>query len=182
MNLLPKIEKEALKKGLKLRFIIVTLFLLTASFLVGFIMLLPSYFIARAHFYLTESGNSTNTGNESLSKEILNLPSEINLKLKVLQSNIAGPSVVDIFNKIISPVSTRVTINSISFSRDQNYQGKNGIDILISGTALDRDSLLSFLKLLKDSSFFSSVDVPISNFTKNKDIPFSMNIFIENLK
>jgi hypothetical protein len=49
MNLLPKTEKEDLKKGLKLRFIIMASFLLFASFLIGLGMFLPAYFLASAN-------------------------------------------------------------------------------------------------------------------------------------
>lgn len=181
MNLLPTTEKESLKKGLKLRFVIVMAFLLAASFLVGFIMLLPSYFLARAHLTLAESGNyNAAAGNENLDKEILNLPGEINFKLKFLQSNIASLPSVDVLYKIINPMPEGVTLDSVSFSRNQKYKGEDGINVLISGKALNRDSLLSFSTTLKDSNYFSSVDVPVSSFTKNKDIPFSMDIFIKN--
>jgi hypothetical protein len=183
MNLLPKTEKEALKKGLKLRFAVLAMFLLSLSFLVGFIMLLPSYFMVFGYFSKETSGNYfSGSKNDDSVKEILNLPSEISLKLSFFQSNMKDISVADYFSKIVGHLPQEVHLNSILLSRNQNYNKKVGTVILVSGMAADRESLVSFSTLLKKSNSFSAVDVPVSSLTKNKDLPFSMSIFIENQK
>jgi hypothetical protein len=181
MNLLPKTEKEDLKKGLKLRLAVVALFLLTASFGVGFIMFLPSYFLASGYFsksvasdYFLEPKNS------DLINKTLNLPGEIDSKLIFFQSNIGDVSTADYFSKIVDNLPKGVQLNSVSFSKNQNYNDKTGTVILVSGMAIDRDSLVSFSTLLKESGLFSSVEVPVSSLTKDKNLPFSINIFIEN--
>ena len=69
MNLLP--ETEILKKGLKIRFIITALILLTSSFVIGTIMLLPGHFLAKGYVLETESENYSVGGNL---QEILKLP------------------------------------------------------------------------------------------------------------
>jgi hypothetical protein len=183
MNLLPKTEKETLKEGLKSRFIIVASFLVAASFLMGFIMLLPSYFLTLVSSLEGTSGNNyPGAENKDSIEKILNLPEEINSKLKFFQSNINNVSVADSFYKITSHLPGGVTLNSVSFSRNQVYKEKTGTAILISGTAFDRDSLISFSTNLKDSNSFSSVEVPVSSLTRDRNLPFSMNIFIENQK
>ena len=183
MNLLPNKEKEFLKKGLKLRFVIVALYLLTAFFVVGSIMLLPAYFLMKGQLSSIKLENyNTKTVDGGSIEEILNIPNEINAKLKFLQSNVGNLSTVDIFYKIINLVPEKVVLNSISFSRNQDYKEKTGIHILVSGLALDRGSLVSFSALLKDSNLFSLVDVPVSSLTKEKNLPFSMVLFIENQK
>jgi hypothetical protein len=181
MNLLPKTEKETLIKGFKYRFIIVVLFLVAASFLLGFIMLLPSYLLTSGYFSASVSTNNypSNETEDSINK-ILNLPVEINSKLKIFQLNINTLSVTDSLSKIIKFVPHGITLNSFSFSRNQTYKQKNGTTILVSGMANDRDSLVSFSTNLKNSNSFSSVEVPVSSLTKDKNLPFSMNIFIEN--
>ncbi len=183
MNLLPNTEKEFLKKGLKLRFTVVALYLLAAFFIVGSAILLPSYFLMRGQLSSIELENyNTKTVDGGSIDEILSIPNEINAKLKFLQSNIDSPLTVDIFYKIINLVPERVVLNSISFSRNQDYKEKNGIHILISGLALDRSSLVAFSTFLKDSNLFTLVDVPVSSLTKEKDLPFSIVLFIENQK
>lgn len=179
MNLLPKTEKDNLRKGLKLRLMVVALFLLSASFLAGTVMLLPSYFLALGNFSKIQlAAYSSGVKNESLDETILNLPGQIDARLKFFQSNLANLSAVDVFSKIISAAPDGIKLNSISFSRDQVYKEKNGTLILISGTALTRETLVSFATLLKKTEIFSLVDVPVSNLTKDKNLPFSINIFI----
>ncbi|MEK7669499.1 MAG: PilN domain-containing protein [Patescibacteria group bacterium] len=181
MNLLPNTGKEALKKGLRLRLLVVASSLLTVSFLIGTVMLLPSYFLTLGNFSKTEIvSSSSKVEDENLTKEILNLPSEIDFKLKFLQSNAANLPVGDIFSKITNSIPEKVILNSISFSRGKDYKEKKGILVLVSGVAVDRNSLVSFSILLKNSEQFSSVDIPVSSLTKDKNLPFSVNIFIEN--
>lgn len=183
MNLLPNKEKEDLKKGLKLRSLILTSFLLAASFLIGFVMLLPSYFLALGNFSkVTPENYLSRAKNENSAENILNLPQEIDSKLKFLQLNNDSKSAVDSIFQIIKYLPAGVELDSISFTRNESYKDKKGIVILISGIALDRDALVSFSTLLKESKLFSSVDVPVSNLTREKNLPFSMNIFIENQK
>lgn len=176
MNLLPTTEKEYLKKGLKLRFITIILFFTSASLLVGFVSLLPAYFLTLSHLsdsYLLSIKNDDST------KEMLSLPEEINSKLKFLQSSVSGIAVTDFFSQIINYLPSGITLNSITFAKKQNFKEKNGTIVSISGMSASRDSLVSFSNLLKESKSFSSVEVPVSNLTKNKDLPFSISIFIE---
>lgn len=182
MNLLTKTEKEILKKGLRLRFIIVGMYLLSFSLLLGFVTLLPAYFLMKESLSRPEVQNSTRDLNENSAKEILDLPVKIDLRLKILQSNLMSLSATDAFYKITNQLSGKIVLNSILFSRDKEYKEKRGIHILISGIALNRDSLMSFSKLLKESNFFSLVDIPVSSLTKEKDLPFFINLFIENKK
>ncbi len=181
MNLLPETERENLKKGLKNRFIIIALFFITASFLVGFIMLLPSYFLTLGNSSENVSVNfSQGTNNKNKAEEILNLPKIINAKLKFFQLNIKDMSIVDYFSKIIDSLPKKVTLNSIYFSRETvDSKGNLKKSILVSGIASDRNSLISFSKNLENSNLFSSVEVPVSSLTRDKNLPFSINLFIK---
>lgn len=177
MNLLGDTEKNDLKKGIKLRLLIVALTLTAIAFLVGLVMLLPSYFLLRGHFSETNKdqviiGDSIN--------ELLNIPKEIESKLEFFESNNANISTVDVVEKVVEKSGGGVKINSISVNRNDKYQDKNGIRVLISGTATTRESLLSFGNALKDADYFYSVDVPVSSFTKDRNLPFSINLFVEN--
>lgn len=177
MNLLPDTEKEALKKDLTIRFITTVLSVSATSFLVGLVMLLPSYFLTTGYF---SDKYSPGIKDDELTKNILNLPEEINSKSIFLQSNTSSLPAIDIFSKIISQLPNGVTLNSIAFLRNQNYEGKVGITVSVFGIATTRDSLVSFSTRLTQSDSFSVVDVPVSSLTKNRDLPFSVNIFIEN--
>jgi|GEM_PF-2482162 len=181
MNLLPQTEKENLKKGLKYRLLVVVLFLTTGVFLLGFITLLPSYFLASGYFS-KDVPSSSNIGAESeeTAKEILDLPSEIDSKLKFLGANIDSVRAVDSIYKIVDLLPDKVTLDSISFSRKTvPAKANSSINVLVSGTAFDRESLVSFSTALEDSDLFSSVKVPVSSLTKDSNLPFSINLIIK---
>ena len=182
MNLLPITEKENLKKGLKNRFLIVVLFLITGVFFLGFITLLPSYFLTLGYFSRSDPADIYwEVENEEEVREILNLPTEIDSKLIFVESNIRDVKVIDSIYKIIDFLPKKVTLNSASFIR-KKIDSKEGGDIsfLITGTAFDRVSLVSFSTLLEESNLFSSVDVPVSSLTKDRNLPFSINLIIKN--
>jgi hypothetical protein len=181
MNLLPKTEKENLKKGLKLRFVILVSFLLAGSFLAGLIMFLPSYFLASSYL------NEATTVNYFLKpkgggsvKDILNLPNEINLKLSFFQSDVKSASIADYFSKIVNFLPAGVRLNSVSFSKNQDSKEKKNATILVSGISTDRDSLILFSNLLKKSETFSDVSIPVSDLTKSVNLPFTITIYIKN--
>lgn len=183
MNLLPNTEKEILKKGLKLRATGVINLLLATSFLIGAVMLLPAYFLTRGHFDIITSANSViKTEDAESIKQILDLPKEIDVKLKFFQTNAESRGAVDALSKVISYLPKKVKLNSVLLTRNQGEKEKRGIALVISGIAADREALVAFDEALKASKSFLNVDVPVSSLTKERNLPFSMNIFIEDQK
>lgn len=180
MNILPKTEKENLRKGLRLRFVVASTLLLSAAFLIGFIMLSPSYFLASGYFAKDTSMNFLKSEDGDSVKKILDLPGEVGLKLNFFQSNIDDVSVANYFSQIVGFLPGGVRLNSVSLSKNQSSKDKKSTTILISGIAINRDSLIKFSTVLKESNLFSDVSVPVSSLTKDKNLPFSMNISIEN--
>ena len=178
MNLLPSTEKYNLKKGLRLRFFIIAGLLLTVSFFLAPVMLFPSFFLAREHLSLANLlVDQNDSEDEEFTKNILELPEEINSKLLIFQSRITDKGMAELLSVIISNLPLKVKLNSISFTKNQSDKGKKGVTFVITGIALDRDALVSYGAALRESKSFSSVDVPVSSLTKEKDLPFSMNIF-----
>lgn len=179
MNLLPSTEKQGLKKGLKLRFWITALFILSSVFIAGFILLMPAYLLTPKNFLELQTADFLKKQDPALVEEINNLPKEIDLKSKFLQSNVNGTSTVEMFSKIISYLPNEVSITSISFSKNQTYKEKNGTLIVVSGISKSRDSLVAFSNLLEKSGMFSDVNMPVSNLAKDKGNSFSLSLFIE---
>lgn len=179
MNLLPKEEKENLKKGLKLRSVIMILFLLSTSFFVGFITLLPSYFLISGYFFDNGSEKITKEEDANLTREFSGLPSEISSKLGFFRSGTDNEPLADYFSKIANLLPADVWVDSFSFLKNQKYKGKEGLLILLSGKAANRDSLVLFLNTLRESKLFSEVDIPVSVLAKEKNLPFNISIFIE---
>ena len=56
---------------------------------------------------------------------------------------------------------------------------KNQGQILVSGLAKNREGLVAFIEDLKNKADFLSVESPISDFAKDSDISFTLNIKIK---
>ena len=56
--------------------------------------------------------------------------------------------------------------------------GETKAKITLVGTGATRESLVFFVKKLEESKFFEKVDLPISNFTRDRDINFSINLTV----
>lgn len=68
----------------------------------------------------------------------------------------------------------KVLITGMSFNN-----GETGKSIVIEGFGISRDGLISYEKILSKDPLFSSVEFPISNLAKNKDIPFVVTAFLK---
>jgi len=115
---------------------------------------------------------------ESLLKEVQNTStsiSELNKKLNTLDKVFENLSAVSILENIIIQKNDTIRINEITYSSTQN----NDSSIILRGIADDREALLSFVKNLESSGLFEKVNVPISNFAKNKNIDFSISLSIK---
>lgn len=179
INMLPKTEKDDLKKGLKLRFVIMASLLSAGAFLIGFVMLVPSYLLSSGYFGGSASDDLSRSNEDESIKELLSLPVEIDAKLGFFRSSVKNISVADYLSRIVEALPPGVKLKSLSFSRSQNFEDKIGTLISVSGQAANRDSLISFSNSLRSLGLFSAVEVPVSSLTKDRDLPFSIDIFIE---
>lgn len=176
MNLLPQTEKDILRKGFKARSYIVLSNILSVSVFIGLVMLSPAYFFADSHLESIALNASAKGEDQDAVKTALQIPDEINSKLAFMESYVKNPSMADYISSVTSYFTDKIHVNSISIGR----KSKKGITIVVSGIASDREALVSFASDLKSSNKFGSVDVPVSSLTRDKDLPFSITIFIEN--
>lgn len=177
MNLLPKQHKEDLRKGFKLRFLITALFVVSAAFCLGLIMLLPAYFLTPGRFIEMASENFYLDDDAPLASEILVQPERIDAKLKFLQAHLSQPASTEIFSGIVLALPSGVSLDSIALSRGT---GEKGTIVSVSGNAPSRESLVTFSSALRESGLFAEVDVPVSNLAKDRDLPFSIEMSIAN--
>lgn len=77
--------------------------------------------------------------------------------------------------KLVALKSRGVKINSIVFTPSEGSE--TAIDI--SGVADTRNSLVVFSETLKADKTFSSVNIPLSSFAKEKNIDFSLKLLIK---
>lgn len=172
MNILPDINKKDLKRGLRTRFVVVALIILSASFIVGTVLLVPAYVLTR-----DAMGNQgENFTPEDLNEqEILKLPQEIKTKLWFYQAHVESSSFVETLSKILNYKPAEVSLHAFSYTKGDT----GGTNISMAGIAKSRSSLVTFESALSGSGEFSSVSLPVSSLTKERNLPFSLDIFIE---
>lgn len=179
MNLLPITQKELLQQGMRRRFLANLSVFTALAFLIGLVMLLPTYFLTAGYIASIRSESlSVATGNEDAKREILKLPNEIESKLKFFQTNTDNGRAVSLLEKVVEVLPEKTTLKSINFEKDQSYKGKKGVSMVLSGTAANREALVSFSNNLKALNIFYAVDIPVSSLTKDKDLPFTINLFV----
>lgn len=175
INLLPPAEKHRIQKEYKLRFFTVNAFLISAAFIIGIILLLPSYFFAdiiqknAESEILTLKNSYENTKSE-----------EINNKLRVTKERLTAitkqESRTD-FYKVIDIIAVHanntIEITTISYIRADEDGDSN---LQLNGFAKTRDDLVSFKEDLENDKLFNEVNLPVSSLAEDKDIEFNIQI------
>lgn len=171
-NLLPKTEKEAIRRQYRLRLAVIILWLSFGTFLIASVLLIPSYLLssqkeksARARFEALSKAVEQESAAE-LDKVLL----DAKTRLALLSDKPPKVYLHELLVQVVSQKGNNISLSGFSFA--DSTEGKRGIDI--SGVAKDRTALLSFVKSLERTGLFEKVEVPISNFAKNTDIGFTV--------
>lgn len=175
-NLLPKKEQDSLKKDYSLRRLDVTLFLVCIILAISLVLIFPSYILSKvratnASLDLETVKKATNAANPS--DDLTRSLREAKEKAVSLGISQKTTSVYDLVHTFESK-SSAIKIQDIAYVR-----GADDTTIVIRGRADDRESLTALQKQLNANPNFSRVDLPISNFAKDKNIDFSMNITVK---
>ncbi len=170
-NLLPEKNKNKIIAEYKARlfFVASVLFFVLVVVLIIFQVLLYIS-ISEKKLSLLNDLNRYSTkssdGDKKLSSEINN----INKKILVLKSNNDNKLIYnDVFNAI---TQKRNNIKIIGMSYEKN---KSRTKIRVSGESSNRESIVNFVDALNKEGF-KKIDLPVSNFVKNKNIKFSIEI------
>lgn len=174
-NLLPEIEKKRILQEYSVRKIIVFLLFLFVSGIIATVFSIPPHLMSVSKEKEIEGQISAVRGsNIFMEASMLNKQlSDINLKLKALHPQTDLISVEDIFEKVLIRKNSKISIDTLLYRRSI---GKEQSTITVGGVASDRESLATFVQNLEGEALFTKVDLPVSNFTKNKNSDFSILI------
>ena len=176
-NLTTEKQKKAIRTDYYVRLFSVSLIVpiaLLGIFLLAYVI--PYYIsVSKKDLKVAEQFNSVisvenkeNVG-ESVSKIVTETVDE--MKVSELYSSASlVPSVY--FSKIISNKNSSIQINSLSFSTPKPGQGQ----FVVDGSSKNREGLVAFIQDLKSKAGFVSVDSPVSDFAKDSNIAFTLNI------
>ena len=173
-NLLPQKERKHFELEYKFRLLVVSLLFLMATFIIGIIFLLPSYFISQS------KGKSIMRQSELLKKTItlregdISVKSLLSTKQKINQLILIQKQIpqIKIVRTIIRNISKGVTVDAFYYIKNKKNEG----EVKIVGKANSRTKLLSFSNRLKKEGIFKRVDLPVSNLAKDSNITFSITL------
>lgn len=176
-NLLPDALKQKIKSEYTLRWFSVLLTSILFIQLVFLCFLFPSWLVSlyKEREVVVRINTVDKTSKTLDTEQITTLIASINTKLEVINSKLQYPRVLPIVNSILSKKTNNIYVNGIIFTSDSDKTGS----VTIRGVSYDRDSLVSFVKKLQGGGLFKNVDLPISNFARDKNIDFSINAIIE---
>ncbi len=172
INLISQEVKKEVATQYFLRLGTVSLLIIAAFLFLGFVLLIPSYFVANER-EATEHIRAEDLRSTQAFQENKELGAFVDSTKKQLRIVNRVPSIV-ISEQFVQPVLDHVYADTSSVKLDHiNYTDTDGVGLInIRGTADARDDLLTFIETLKQDELFSKVEVPVSSFVQNTDINF----------
>lgn len=159
-----KIKLEYLKRYLSLIFIMLSAILILFAF-----SLTPTLLTAKSEESLLKEQVRIAKDPE-LNKDKIQLKetlTELNKTIEVL--DVERHEISSIIDQITRNQIRGISISAISFEASNNK-------VSIQGTAGGREVLANFVSVLEEVEKFEKVELPFSSFTRNEDVPFSLNI------
>ncbi|MEK7462014.1 MAG: hypothetical protein AAB618_00345 [Patescibacteria group bacterium] len=172
INLIPFEAKKHLVHEYWLRSVTVWFFLWSFVLLLGIVILIPSYVLinlqVKAYTASAETADEKNASFENVAKEL----ERASQTAVALSDRFAHPSMTEYVSLFRGFESNSLRITQISLRRDET-----GIkEVKVAGTAEDRRTLAAFRTRMLDDERIETVDLPISNLAKDRDIPFDLSI------
>jgi hypothetical protein len=171
-NLLPKEYQKRTNQEKMTRFFLLFYFYAAIVFASGAVLLLPAYFsLTFQEEDILRQINLTKKSVEARRvEEAEQSIRDVNKKLEVLAAHRSSP-ISSYLAALSEKTLAGVTLSSIIYSKEKQTME-------IHGKALERPYFLKFLENLKQEEKFKSIDSPISNLLKERDLDFVVTIVL----
>lgn len=175
-NVLPENLKMQIKKEYRLRLLIVIFICIIFVLSSLLIFMLPPWVISSYKEWDVSSrvSNVSKSLSASNANAISAVVSSTNLKLNIINNTLQYPEITPIINVILINKTSGITIREFLYTSPNPQEGS----ITINGVANSREALVRFSKTLEQTKVFKTVDLPVSNLAKGKNIEFSVNLTI----
>jgi hypothetical protein len=173
INLLPDAEKKFIYHEYKLRVVVVALISTLVLCAIALILIFPSYILTIYQGKITKDQISDVYTKDSTEQVHLEKAlKEIKKQMAVLSPVETKQSVSDVFTFLVKDRSAGIKIVDMTYSSADKVSYK----LTLRGVAPNRQSLLVFSQALKAEKGVTSLDLPVSTFTKDTDINFTLSI------
>ena len=170
LKLLTDEGREKVSGEYKVRRVVVIILALIVITIITIIGLLPSYVLsgsreeeALARLRLTESGD------QKEGQELRAWLAETNKRLSTIAPNLDTDKPSDFIARVIALKPSGIKITGFSWTK-----AKDKVTLSLSGTALDRQTLVRFENEIEASGLFSDITLPISDLAKDRNIGFQI--------
>jgi hypothetical protein len=172
LHLLTDSQKKKVIKEYRLRLTTVICWLIIFVSLVGAALLLPSYLTAvgKVNVIKAENQSKENSVKDLKAQNFNDKIKQIDSNLNALKVSVSIPSPRETYDKIIGSLPRGVFLSRYTYL----LVSDSSASISIDGTAIDRDTLAELQNRLKLNKEFSGINIPITWFTKKKDLSFSL--------
>lgn len=177
LNLLPTEEKKEVKREYHRRIWSVALSFSLFTLICGTLLLLPSLLKVDLGINQAESSfevlskKPAVSDYEGLKKTITDTKTEVAYLNDEMTSHI---HLADLIGKALENKPSGIKVSSVTWLVDDN----NGKELILYGSASNRDTLNRYDNLLQSNTAFSNVTLPISDFAKSSGADFSITINI----
>ncbi len=172
INLIPPQAKKSITLEYWLRVVTVWAFTIAAMFVLGGVLMIPTYVLI--NLQVAAFSDSAASASQKLAT-LKDVSGDLDTANKQAQALVIGlrysqmSQYIKLFRKLEN--------NDVTFSQIGINRTKDGVSpIQLSGTATNRQALAAFRDTLLGQSEVQSVDLPISNLAKDKDIAFNLTV------
>src|SRR3989344_1199853 len=175
INLLPISEIKKIISEYRVRLVTTVLVMLAVTMVIASALLFPAYLLA-SHKRTTILEELSKTGNQNASsqetKDLEKIVKEMDVTLDMLGSKGQKFSISnDIVAKTAGFKTGNIKITGMFYDKKDPESSFS-----LKGTAASRQSLTSFIEMLKKDVAFRDVSLPISDLVKDRNIDFTVMI------
>lgn len=172
INLIPAEAKKHLVREYWLRSVTVWFSLWAFALALGIFVLVPSYVLinlqVKAYSDSAQTADEKNANFESVGKDL----ERASKTAGSLSEHFTESPITDYIKLLRSFESSSISITQISIDR-----AVSGVSpIKMTGIAEDRQSLAAFRSRMLEDETIETVDLPISNLAKDRQIPFDLTV------
>jgi len=174
-NLLPQNEKQNILKEYRARRNILIAMFVFALGVISVVVLIPAYLLSTVKLNEVQDELARVSGSEAFqeSDKLNKILIDTNAKLASLKVTKDQVYIADLIKNVISKRDLNIRVNGIMYKRGS--AGAMSV-ITLAGVAHNREQLSTFVQELRSLPLFTSVDLPVSSFAKDKNAEFSIQI------
>ena len=175
INLIPPTAKKGIRLEYWLRVVTTWFALLTGALIASIAVMAPAYVLI--NLQIGSSAESSAAASQKIAgyESVANELNRSNIEAKAVIDTTAYVPISEYISIIRKLEGPDITISDIQIGRSKDSFSP----IQVKGEAVDRQSLAQFRDSLLAEPTVASVDLPISNLAKDKDIQFNLSVTVK---